>query len=231
MRRVINKLWCSAVALLLSASPQLQAQVFDSEHYRISVVTVAERLDQPWGLAFLPDGDFLVTELSGGLKRVTPDGQHVSITGLPPIQKHGQGGLLDVVLDPDFANNRRIYLTYSGFGGNGIGTDALRGELVDDRLTNASIIFRMRPKSGGGRHFGSRMAWLEDGSLLISLGDRGKRARAQRLDDHIGTIVRINPDGEVPRDNPFVGRADALPEIYSYGHRNVQGMVRDPVTG
>ena len=212
--------------LLLCGNTMAMAATFDSKHHRFSVSVLADKLDHPWGMAFLPDGGFLVTERSGGLKRITDDGQVIDVAGLPDIVSYGQGGLLDVTIDPRFADNRLIYLSYVAAGQGGLGTEALRARLSGERLSEVSVIFRMAPKVDGGRHFGSRMVWLPDNTLLLSLGDRAYRERAQSVSDHIGTIVRITPSGEVPDDNPFVGRANARPEIFSYGHRNVQGIVR-----
>jgi glucose/arabinose dehydrogenase len=197
------------------------------------VDTVTEGLNHPWGLAFLPNGAYLVTERRGQLRYVEPDGQlHPRpVSGLPDIRQHGQGGLLDVALHPDFASNRLVYLSYAEPGDGGYGTSVARGRLEGRHLDGVEVIFRMQPKTSGRRHFGSRLVFDRDGYLFITLGDRGDRPRAQALDDHIGTIVRLHDDGRIPDDNPFVGRDGVLPEIYSYGHRNVQGATLHPQTG
>lgn len=209
----------------------VDGKVHQSDEHAFRTVVVAQGLDHPWSVAFLPDGDFLVTERSGNLKRVSVDGKLVNVDGVPDSANYGQGGLLEVSLHPQFDENRYIYLTLSGTGQGGVGTEVVRARLEADRLIESRVIFRAVPKVSGGRHFGSRIVWMDDGTMLVSLGDRGHRARAQHMSDHIGTIVRIRPDGEIPDDNPFVGRNDVRPEIYSYGHRNVQGLTRDAKSG
>jgi glucose/arabinose dehydrogenase len=220
------------IAALLSAA-SAHAQIIDSEQASFRVETVTEGLDHPWAVAFLPDGGYLVTERPGTLRHIDASGRLSPnpIRGLPPIRQHGQGGLLDVVLHPDFADNRWVYLSYAEAGGGGTGTAVARGRLEGDRLEDVEVIFRMTPKSGGGRHFGSRLVFDRDGYLFVTLGDRGDKPRAQRLDDHAGSLIRLFDDGRVPPDNPFIDRDDVLPEIYSYGHRNIQGATLHPQTG
>lgn len=222
----------SLTSLLGLAGPAV-AEVFDSDQARFEVTTIAEGLAHPWSVAFLPDGGFLVTERAGRLRQVTAHGEVISppVTGLPSIRQHGQGGLLDVVLHPDFVNNRWVYFSFAESGERGFGTAVARGQLADNQLANVETIFRMQPKSTEGRHFGSRLVFDRDGYLFITLGDRGERARAQALDDHAGSVIRLHDDGQIPRDNPFIGRRDALPSVYSYGHRNIQGATRHPETG
>jgi len=221
----------SAIAIG-SAAPLAAAELKRSSKANFEVVTVADGLEKPWGFAFLPDGRMLVTEKPGRLRIVSGDGTlSEPVAGVPKVAAVGQGGLLDVALDPDFADNHLIYLSFSEPGPGGSGTAVLRGKLVGQRLESPEIIFRMNPKLGGGRHFGSRLVFLPDGTLLISLGERAQQDRAQDLSNHQGTVVRINPDGTIPADNPFKDRAGALPEIYSYGHRNVHGLFLDPGTG
>ena len=202
------------------------AKTFDSERHRFELVILTQGLEHPWSLAFLPDGQFLVTERPGRL-RVIANGQlHPQpVAGLPDnIAAVGQGGLLDVVLHPDFAANRLVYLSYAGRGQGGLGTEVARGRLNADasRLENLEVIFRALPKSRGGRHFGSRLVFAED-YLYITLGDRGSMERAQDLNDHAGSVIRLYDDGSVPPDNPFVNQPNARPEIFTYGNRNVQG--------
>ncbi|WP_193173421.1 PQQ-dependent sugar dehydrogenase [Nisaea nitritireducens] len=203
-----------------------------SDVHDFRVTQLAGGLDHPWGLAFLPDGRILVTEREGALRIVGPDGlEPEPVRGTPKVYASGQGGLLDVVLHPDFSENRLVYLSFAGRGDGGAGTEVARGRLVDDALVDLDVIFRQSPKVGGGRHFGSRLVFAPDGTLFVSMGDRGSYMNeAQNLGTHIGTIARIMDDGSVPADNPFVGRSGALPEIYSYGHRNVQGMALRPGT-
>jgi aldose sugar dehydrogenase len=193
---------------------------------------VATGLDEPWSLAFLPDGRMLVTEKSGQLRIVKRGGTFSApLKGLPDVASSGQGGLLDVVLDPRFAENRLIYLSYSEPGVAGAGTAVARARLGETALESLTVIFRQQPKVNGAGHFGSRLVFARDGSLFVTLGERQKGAPAQRLDEHLGKVVRIAPDGSVPPDNPFVGRAGVLPEIWSYGHRNPQGATLHPETG
>jgi glucose/arabinose dehydrogenase len=221
-----------APALLCAQTAGAEA-VYDSQAHAFGVVTLARGLDHPWGLAFLPDGRFLVTERPGRLRLVGPEGtlDPQPIDGVPPVAAYGQGGLLDVALHPRFAENRLVYLSYSARGDGGIGTEVARGRLNGHRLENVEVIFRQTPKSGGGRHFGSRLVFDRQGYLYVTLGDRGEMERAQRLDDLAGKIVRLTEDGRVPQDNPFVGRSGARPEIYSLGNRNVQGAALHPRTG
>jgi glucose/arabinose dehydrogenase len=200
----------------------------------VRVQTVAGGLEHPWGLAFLPDGRMLVTERPGRLRIVGRDGRlSEPLAGVPQVAARGQGGLLDVALDPRFADNRLVYLSYAEPGEGGTaGTAAARGRLGEGRLEDVRVIYRQQPKVGGGNHFGSRLVFARDGTLFVTQGDRyAYRERAQDLSVGFGKIVRINADGSVPRDNPFVGRAGAQPEIWSYGHRNVQGAALHPETG
>jgi glucose/arabinose dehydrogenase len=200
----------------------------------IRVATVAEGLEHPWGLAFLPDGRMLVTERPGRLRMVAQGGQvSPPLKGVPQVFAEGQGGLLDVALDPAFTSNRLVYLSYAEPGEGVAGTAVARGRLNEagTALDGVQIIFRQQPKVTEGYHFGSRLAFAPDGTLFVTFGERFKFMPAQDLSSHLGKIVRINPDGSVPHDNPFVGRDDARPEIWSYGHRNVQGVAIHPKTG
>jgi glucose/arabinose dehydrogenase len=195
--------------------------------------TVVRGLENPWGLDFLPDGRMIITERPGRLRIATRDGTlGEPVTGVPAVYARGQGGLLDVALDPDFANNQLVYLTYAEPDGDRAGTSAARGRLVGNALADVRVIYRQRPKYEGGGHYGSRIVFANDGTLFITQGDRmNHREKAQDLRETLGKVVRIHPDGRVPADNPFVGRDAALPEIWSYGHRNMQGATRHPVTG
>ncbi len=193
----------------------------------------AKGLENPWGLAFLPDGTALVTEKPGRLRLVSKDGAvSEPLPGLPPVDDNGQGGLLDVALDPQFASNRLVYLSFAEPDADGSGTAVMRGKLEADRLDDVTVIYRQTPKVDSSRHFGSRLAFAPDGTLFVTQGDRGDYPdKAQDLSSHLGKLVRINADGSVPADNPFVGKGDAKPEIWSYGHRNMQGAAIDPATG
>jgi len=211
----------------------VHAQVLHTELTPVRYEIVATGLDHPWGMAFLPDGRLLVTERSGTLRLIDPDGRlHPEpIGGLPATRQYGQGGLLDVALHPDFATNRWVYLSYAAQGTRGWGTAVARGRLHDRTLQDVEVLFRMQPQDDKTRHFGSRLVFDNQGYLFITLGDRGTRNRAQDLNDHAGSVIRLHDDGRIPADNPFVGRDDARPEIYSYGHRNPQGAALHPVTG
>jgi glucose/arabinose dehydrogenase len=202
------------------------------------VVTVAQGLENPWGVAFLPNGKMLVTERPGRLRVVSADGKlSEPVAGLPPVDARGQGGLLDVALDPGFASNGLIYWTYAEPGDGVNNTAAARGKLVDGeapRVEDVKVIYSQRPSMNSRQHFGSRLVFSREGMLYITQGDRSiteGRMQAQRLDGLLGKIVRINPDGTVPKDNPFVGRDGARPEIWSLGHRNIQAAALHPTTG
>ena len=224
-----------SIAVLLgqpAATFPAQAQTFESSAGRLRVVTVARGLSHPWSLAFLPSGRMLVTERPGRLRIVTRNGGvGAPVRGLPRIAVSGQGGLLDVVADPDFARNRTIFFSFSEPGGSGAGTAVARARLDGNALTGVKIIFRMVPKSRGGRHFGSRIVVARDGTLFVTLGERAQPDRAQDTSIHRGQVIRIGKDGSIPKDNPFVGRKGFRPEIWSYGHRNPQGAALHPVTG
>jgi glucose/arabinose dehydrogenase len=196
----------------------------------IRTEVVAEGLENPWALEFLPDGRMLVTERPGRLRIVSADGRlSAPLAGVPEVAARSQGGLLDVALDPGFAENRLVYLSYSEPGDGGeAGTSVARGRLGQGGLENVQVIYRQVPKVRSGGHFGSRLVFHPNGTLFVTQGDRqNQRARAQDLSSGIGKIVRINPDGTVPRDNPFVGRDGVRPEIWSYGHRNAQAATLD----
>jgi glucose/arabinose dehydrogenase len=199
----------------------------------VAVETIAKGLEHPWGLAFLPDKRMLVTERPGRLRLVGPDGKlSEPLTGVPPVYAGGQGGLLDVALGPGFDKDRLVYLSFAESGEGRRGTAVARARLSDTGLENIRVIWRQEPKVGGANHWGSRIVFRPDGSLFVTLGDRaGHSASAQKLTTTIGKIVRINPDGSAPKDNPFVGRAGARPEIWSYGHRNIQAAALHPETG
>ena len=194
---------------------------------------VATGLEHPWGLAVLPDGRMLVTERPSRLRIVESNGTlSAPVSGVPGVFAQGQGGLLDVALDPNFGTNQLIYLTYAEPGDGGAGTSAARARLNGNALEDLQVIYRQRPKVSGGGHYGSRLVFARDGALFITQGDRmGYRERAQDLSQGMGKVVRIRPDGSIPTDNPFVANASAQPEIWSYGHRNVQGAALHPETG
>jgi glucose/arabinose dehydrogenase len=226
-------LFVGAAVLIFFSQPSLpDNRSIKSEAGTIKIETVAKGLKHPWGLAFLPDGEMLVTEKTGALRRVTKDGKvSEPLKGVPEVTDDGQGGLLDVAIDPDFASNSLVYLSYSEPGKGGSTTAAARGKLGDGGLEDVKVIFRQEPRINNGLHFGSRFAFAPDGTLFITLGERFQFAPAQDLSNTLGKIIRINPDGSIPKDNPFVGREGARPEIWSYGHRNAQGAAIHPDTG
>lgn len=235
-----HKMWVRVLAIgWLVGVPPAQAQAPKSPTPApvpgvVRAETVARGLEHPWALAFLPDGRLLVTERPGRLRIVGMDGRvSEPLAGVPQVSARGQGGLLDVALDPRFAENRLVYLSYAEPGERGTaGTAAARARLGDNRLENVQVIYRQHPKVSGTAHFGSRLVFARDGTLFITQGDRyNEKKQAQDLSSGIGKIVRINPDGSVPRDNPFVNRRGARPEIWSYGHRNVQAAALDPESG
>ena len=226
--------WLFSGSLLLGACSSAGGtnRQFRTSAGPVRAVPVATGLDHPWALAFLPDGRMLVTERGGTMRIVTAAGAvGAPLTGLPEVRADGQGGLLDVVLDPDFATTRVIWLSYSEPGEGGAGTAAARARLGDAGLDSVQVVFRQLPKLGGGAHFGSRLAFSPDGHLFITTGDRRRGEFAQDLNRHQGKVVRLMRDGTLPPDNPFAGRSDARPEIWSYGHRNLQGATIHPTTG
>lgn len=209
-----------------------QPDTVSSQSGPIRVETVVDGLEHPWGLAFLPDGDMLVTERPGRLRRVSAEGElSEPLGGVPEVFAQSQGGLLDVALDPDFAANQRVYLSFAEPGEGGASTAVARGRLDGNTLRELEVIFSQQPKVDGGNHFGSRLAFAPDGKLFVTMGDRFKFDPAQEVSNHIGTIARIHPDGSVPDDNPFVGQDGALPEIWSFGHRNIQAAAVHPESG
>ncbi|HEY1385419.1 MAG TPA: PQQ-dependent sugar dehydrogenase [Dongiaceae bacterium] len=222
-----------AAALTLLASPALaQDRTVKTTAGPIRIETLASGLSHPWGLAYLPDGRMLVTERPGRLRLVASDGAvSQPLRGVPKVFAVGQGGLLDVAIDPDFKDNRLVYLSYAEPGRGGASTAVARAELGADGLQDAHVIFRQTPRVHGPNHWGSRLVFARDGTLFVTLGERFKFGAAQDLSNTLGKIVRINPDGSIPKDNPFVGKEGARPEIWSYGHRNVQGAAIHPETG
>ncbi|NMZ38926.1 PQQ-dependent sugar dehydrogenase [Pseudomonas proteolytica] len=227
------------VSALASALPALAGDTrqFPSEQGSVTATAIVKGLDHPWAVAFLPDQQgFLVTERPGALRFVSRDGKlSAPLSGVPQVWAKGQGGLLDVVLSPDFKEDRLVYLSYAEGGGQGgtAGTAVGRGRLSDDlsSLKDFQVILRQAPKLSTGNHFGSRLVFDRDGYLFVTLGENNDRPTAQDLDKLQGKVVRIYPDGRVPDDNPFVGQPGARPEIWSYGQRNPQGAALNPWTG
>lgn len=239
MGRIPTMLLCAGLLLSSGVPACGQSPVLDSEQHEYRVVSVVEGLQNPWAMAFLPGGDMLITERPGRL-RIFRDGTLLPdpVPGVPEVLAQGQGGLLDVVLHPDFESNRLIYLSFSKPVGDGseATTAVVRGRFENDRLSGVEEIFEAVSRGRG--HYGSRLAFDADHFLFITVGDRQAAPRgdleahpAQDLSNHHGTTIRLHDDGRVPSDNPFVGRPDARPEIWSYGHRNAQGLAFHPETG
>lgn len=210
-----------------------EATVVRTERADVAVSTFATGLEFPWGLAFLPDGRMLVTERPGRLRIVDArGGLSQPVGGVPEVFARSQGGLLDVAVSPVFASDRTVFLSYAEPTPQGGRTAVARAVLDGNALVDLKVIFRQQPDAPGGNHWGSRLVFGRDGTLFVTLGDRFTlRDKAQDLGTHLGKVVRIRPDGSVPSDNPFVGRAGVLPEIWSYGHRNMQGAALHPETG
>jgi glucose/arabinose dehydrogenase len=227
----------TALTAALLAAPSLalaqEPMQFPTRKAAVQVETIASGLDNPWSVEVLPDGAFIVTELGGSLRIIRDGKASAPITGVPAVARQGQGGLLDVALDPGFSTNRTLFLSMAAADGNGYGTAIVRGVLAEDgkSLTDVKELFRMNRFTGKGQHFGSRIAIAADGSLFFGIGDRGERDRAQDMRDHAGAILHINPDGSIPADNPYRDGKAGLAEVWSKGHRNPQGIVIDTTNG
>jgi glucose/arabinose dehydrogenase len=230
----------AAAALLIAVSPasaEITKAPAQKSKQAVKVETFAEGLVHPWGLQFLPDGRLIVTERPGRIRIVGKDGRlSAPVKGVPQVLASGQGGLLDIALGPDFAASGLVYFAYSDPRDGRNGTSVARARLVMEedggRLADLKVIFRQEPGASGAMHYGSRLAFARDGKLFVTLGERfHSRDRAQDLTYHFGKVVRINADGSVPADNPFVGKGNARPEIWSYGHRNPQSAAIHPATG
>ncbi len=217
------------VCLLLYLPATLVNSGLSTSQGVVTITPVVERLNGPWAFAFLPNGELLITEKRGKLLHVTASGQRSTVKGLPAIHVQGQGGLLDVIVARDFSQSRIIFLSYAKKQKGGSGTAVMRTRLSEDgkRITEQELIFEMAAGSSGGRHFGSRIVQSKDGSLFVTVGERGDRPAAQNLAQHEGSIIRITTEGEVLSSNPFVTTSDAQREIWSYGHRNPQGLALD----
>ncbi len=212
---------------------QDKQQLVHSEKHSFRMVPLLAGLENPWSIAFLPDGRMLVTERAGRLRLVSQDFKldPKPIEGLPEVIANGQGGLFDVVLHPQHAQNGWIYWAYNAPGTGGWGTALARGKLQGHRMTEVQVLFSMQPKTRSAHHFGGRIVFDATGMVYLTLGDRGDKDRAQKLNDHAGSVIRLHDDGRVPNDNPFVQRAGALPEKWTLGHRNMQGAAIHPKSG
>lgn len=237
--RSCNAILALACTLFLGCAADAQAP--KSPHPKpvegvVKATPVVRALEHPWAIAFLPDGRMLVTERPGRMRIVETGGKMSEpLGGVPQVHARGQGGLHDVIVDPQFAENRTIYFCYAEPGEGGTaGTAVAKASLGEGRLEKVQVIFQQKPKVRGNGHFGCRLVFARDGKLFIGLGERmaeEHRVHAQHLDFGMGKVMRINSDGSVPKDNPFAGRKDAQPEIWSYGHRNIQAAALDPRTG
>jgi glucose/arabinose dehydrogenase len=231
MRRLLT-LMC-LIAIVIAPA---HAQTVQSDKHAFRVVTLVRGLQNPWSMAFLPDGRMLVTEREGRLRIVSKDFKldPKPVEGLPEIVATGQGGLFDVAIHPQYAQNGWIYWAYNAPGPGGWGTTLARGKLISDannyRMTEVQLLFSMEPKTRSGQHFGGRIVFDGKGIVYLTLGDRGDKPRAQKLDDHAGSVIRLHDDGRVPADNPFVNRAGAKPEKFTLGNRNMQGAALHPQT-
>ncbi|MEY3135327.1 MAG: hypothetical protein RJA39_1209, partial [Pseudomonadota bacterium] len=216
-----------------SALAQDKAQFVQSEKHAFRISSLVTGLENPWAVAFLPDGRFLITERAGRLRLVSSDFNldPKPIDGLPEVVSHGQGGLFDVVLHPQYAQNGWIYWAYNAPGPGGWGTALARGKLQGQQMTDVQVLFSMLPKTRSGFHFGGRIVFDPAGFVYLTLGDRGDKDRAQKFDDHAGSVIRLHDDGRVPANNPFVKRAGALAEKWTLGNRNMQGAALHPQTG
>ncbi|GAB4175841.1 MAG: PQQ-dependent sugar dehydrogenase [Wenzhouxiangellaceae bacterium] len=230
--KLLRPLWTCATMLLASVTASMCAGAHaNAADYQIEVIT--DQLEYPWAMAWLPDGRLLITERVGRLRVYENGALHAQpIAGTPPVHFAGQAGLFDVLPDPDFARNHRLYLSHAAGTAKSNTLQVSAGRLSGDHIVDVQPLFIARPMRNTSAHYGGRMSFLDDGTLVVGLGDGFDfREQAQRLDNHFGKIVRIRTDGSIPSDNPFVDDPRALPEIYTYGHRNVQGLVFDPATG
>lgn len=229
-RSLLIILMCMSCHLAWAQDKQ---QLIHSEKQFFRIVPLLAGLENPWSIAFLPDGRMLVTERAGRLRLVSQDFKldPTPIEGLPEVIANGQGGLFDVVLHPQHAQNGWIYWAYNAPGAGGWGTALARGKLQGQRMTEVQVLFSMQPKTRSAHHFGGRIVFDAAGMVYLTLGDRGDKDRAQKLNDHAGSVIRLHDDGRVPNDNPFVKRAGALPEKWTLGHRNMQGAAINPQTG
>jgi glucose/arabinose dehydrogenase len=225
--------FAAVLAVSVSVSVAAERKAVQSEKHNFNIVTLVEGLQNPWSMAWLPDGRMLVTERAGRLRIVSKDFKldPKPVEGLPRIVVGGQGGLFEVALHPDYKDNGWIYISYSGPGAGGHGTELMRAKLDGYRLTEQQVLFRLEPKTDSGHHFGGRIVFDGKGHVFLTLGERGDRNRAQRLEDHAGGLIRLNEDGSVPKDNPFVNTPNAKAEKFTYGNRNMQGAALHPKTG
>lgn len=234
--KMIGPALLTAALVAVSFAARAQSLSFQTEAVSVEAEVIANGLRHPWGVDFLPDGGAIVTERPGQIRILSPDGAlSEPVEGVPEVAARGQGGLLDIVVSPDFESSGLLFFSFSEPGQGGAGTAVARARLVRDgvaaRLGDVEVIFSMAKKTDITRHFGSRLVLAPDGTLFITTGDRGEGDRAQDMNDHAGAVIRINTDGSIPSDNPSPDGSRHLPEIWSKGHRNAQGAIWDPLTG
>jgi len=232
MKSIVGALLMGPAALGLPSLAVAAVKSVESAGQKLAVESLASGLEHPWGMAFLPDGRLLVTERAGRLRILPPQGPlSAPLQGVPEVFAEGQGGLLDVALDPEFDANKLVWLSYAEPGDGGASTALGRGQLGAGGLDDFQVIFRQQPKVTGSAHFGGRIVFRDDGTLFLTTGERFRFDPAQDLSSHLGKIIRITQDGQAPEDNPFVDQDDARGEIWSYGHRNVESAALHPQTG
>jgi aldose sugar dehydrogenase len=230
-RRVFLVLIAICTAFEGGVAQDTEPEKIATEYQLIELIQIEKELENPWSVGFLPEGEILVTERPGRLLLLSNESR-VEVSGLPEVYAHGQGGLLDIAVHPDFSNNQLIYMAYSFGSADGTVLKLARGRLVNTELQGVEEIFHSNDKVTPGGHYGSRIAFLKDGTLLLTLGDRGfQPGSAQDKQKHSGKIIRLNEDGSIPHDNPFIDNPEFASEIFSYGHRNPQGIVQHPDTG
>ncbi len=222
----------SCLSLLLLSATDTQAQTINSQQAKFKIETIADGLSYPWSVAFIPDNGYLVTERDGRLWHINQAGKKTEIKGVPDVQAQGQGGLLEIAISPDFTKDNLVYLSYAGGTRFDFNTELAHAklDLKTHTLSDLKIIFKADPKMSGGNHFGGKVLFLPDGTLLLTLGERNRKDEAQKTNHHLGKIVRLNRDGTIPQDNPFIGKEGFKPEIFTYGNRNVQGIALQPGT-
>jgi len=232
MKKIVSFLLLAFGAFLIY-SFFLQKNDYKDEIVAFKLEDFATGLEHPWSMAFLPDGRILVSERVGRLRTISKKGKvSPPITGLPAIHDYGQGGALGVAIDPDFKSNNVIYFSFSESIEGNSGTAVAKAKLEDNALKDLQIIFRQEPKTSSNNHFGSRLVFANDGNLFITLGEKFSHSKeSQNISNHLGKLVRINSDGTIPKDNPFVNKQNAKPQIWSFGHRNMQGAALHPTTG
>lgn len=216
--------------VLTDVTDEVVIERVESEEATFRVVQMAEGLEHPWAVTWLPDGAMLITERPGRLN-LMQNGEITEISGLPAIEARGQGGMLDVALHPEYDDNGWIYFTYSAPGDGGTSTALARAQLSGTELTDLEVLYEQTPALRPGRHYGSRIGFMHDGTVVFSIGDRGQRDLAQQTDDVSGSTIRLNADGSIPDDNPWVGDDNYRPELYTIGNRNAQGLIVHPETG